>query len=236
LKLPTNKILLVCSALLTFIFSGVSGIASPTLTIGQGTGDQTTTGAVPVSLSSEDPIVAIQFDVQFDDTLLEAGPVLLSSLLTNQVVVSAQPTNGTQRVVIYSLNNAPLPNGVLLNLQFLGGFFAQNGNVGLTPANVIVANAAAQRVGPVTLNAGSFSISSSPVAEFISANIQNGSVELQLMGKVGDTFVLQASADLIGWLPLSRNNIPSSGVLKFIDSAVPANRARFYRAQQQQTP
>jgi hypothetical protein len=236
LKLPTKKVRKICFALLLFIFSGVDNIASPTLTIGQGTGDQNTSGLVPVSFSDEDPIVAMQFDVQFDDTLLEVRPVLLQTLSTNQIVISGQPANGVQRVVIYSLNNAPLPNGVLLNLQFRAGFFAQNGTAALTPANVILANAAAQRLGPVTLNSGSFLISSVAVAEFVSASIQNGSVELQLMGKVGDTFVLQTSADLIGWSSISTNNIPSGGVLKFIDSGVAPNRARFYRAQQQQTP
>ena len=234
MKLTIKKVVIVCSALLTFIFSGGNCLASVTLTIGQGTGDQTRTGLVPVSFSSDDPAVAIQFDVQFDDTLVVTGPVLLQSLTTNQVVVSGQPTNGVQRVVIYSLNNTPLPNGVLLNLQLLAGFFAQDGSASLTPTNVIVANAAAQRLAPVILNPGSFLISSAPAAQFVSAGIQNGTLELELMGKVGDTFVLQTSIDLIGWAPLYTNKIPDGGVLRFSDSRVVTNPARFYRAQQQQ--
>ena len=56
----------------------------------------------------------------------------------------------------------------------------------------------------------------------------NGLVQLKLFGSVGNTYVLQASTNLLYWQPTSTNAIPPSGVALWSESAINHSR-RFYR-------
>ncbi len=201
--------------------------AGPQLAIGTGAGD--TTSIVPVTFTSDVPSVAVQFDVLFDAARLVSGPALPVGAYPNQQVVSSEPVPGTRRVVVYSANNAVIPNGVVVNLQFTPISQSADGPVALTAANVLVANAAAGSVKPVQTAPGTFTIGA--VARFSSVSVTPaGLVQLELTGPPGRTFALQKSADLLQWSAVSTNPIPAGGVVTLGDPTAVASQVRFYRA------
>jgi hypothetical protein len=58
----------------------------------------------------------------------------------------------------------------------------------------------------------------------------NGVVNAQLSGVAGQTYIIQASADLIHWLSISTNIADTNGIVSLIDSNSAAYPSRFYRA------
>jgi uncharacterized repeat protein (TIGR01451 family) len=58
----------------------------------------------------------------------------------------------------------------------------------------------------------------------------NQTFQITLTGQAGLTYVLQASADLTAWTPISTNTAPESGVIKITDSDASGYVHRFYRA------
>jgi len=56
-----------------------------------------------------------------------------------------------------------------------------------------------------------------------------GPVQFTLSGAAGRTYVVQASTDMINWVPILTNSTPASGLLQFIDSKATNYPARFYR-------
>lgn len=58
----------------------------------------------------------------------------------------------------------------------------------------------------------------------------NGTITARLAGVAGQTYVIQASTDLIHWLVLSTNIADSLGIVSLIDSNAIAFPSRFYRA------
>lgn len=62
-------------------------------------------------------------------------------------------------------------------------------------------------------------------------NFHGGNVGAQIAGVSGQTYIIEASADLIHWLPLSTNVADTNGIVSLIDSnAVAFFPSRFYRA------
>jgi hypothetical protein len=57
----------------------------------------------------------------------------------------------------------------------------------------------------------------------------NGSFSLETAGVVGGTYTIEASSDLINWLPLFTNTAPN-GYIDFTDTNASAWNYRFYRA------
>ncbi|MDB6111083.1 MAG: hypothetical protein JWR69_2833, partial [Pedosphaera sp.] len=66
---------------------------------------------------------------------------------------------------------------------------------------------------------------------FSSGHFTNGVLSLQLSGMPGRSYVLQASTDLVNWVPLS-TNVPPATVLNLIDPSATNFPSRFYRALQ----
>jgi hypothetical protein len=64
----------------------------------------------------------------------------------------------------------------------------------------------------------------------LSATVSStGTPRIQLQGRVGQTYVLEASSDLTSWKPISTNTV-TSGNLFIEDREVSGLNARFYRA------
>ena len=60
--------------------------------------------------------------------------------------------------------------------------------------------------------------------------LANGIVTAQLSGVTGQTYVIEASADLIHWTAISTNVADANGIVSLIDSNAVAFPSRFYRA------
>ncbi|MCX8090587.1 MAG: proprotein convertase P-domain-containing protein, partial [Verrucomicrobiae bacterium] len=60
--------------------------------------------------------------------------------------------------------------------------------------------------------------------------VTNGQVQATLSGEPGQTYVIEASTNLLNWTPLVTNTLPGSGTAKFNDLTAPAFGHRFYRA------
>ena len=58
----------------------------------------------------------------------------------------------------------------------------------------------------------------------------NGVVTASLSGTAGQTYVIEASADLIHWQALSTNIADAAGIVSLVDSNAMAFPSRFYRA------
>ena len=57
----------------------------------------------------------------------------------------------------------------------------------------------------------------------------DGKVQLQLLGKPGGVYVVQATTDLTNWVSLSTNTATLTGLLSVADSQAASFRQRFYR-------
>jgi hypothetical protein len=64
----------------------------------------------------------------------------------------------------------------------------------------------------------------------ISANLLSGNrVQIEVQGKFYQYYVIEASSNLLNWVPISTNR-SANGVIDFEDPAFNANSKRFYRA------
>ncbi len=60
--------------------------------------------------------------------------------------------------------------------------------------------------------------------------VVNGLVQFTLNGPEGGIYIVQASQDLLTWMPISTNTIPAEGFAPVADRAQSSRLARFYRA------
>ena len=219
----------LAAALLLIGLAAPRGFAGPLLSIGVGTGSAGGTVAVPVSLSGAASAVAAQFEVAFDPTKLSVGTPSVAPSVPGHLVFG-QPTNGTVRVVIYSLANAPITNGVLINLPFTVAAKAGSGRFALELRNGMLADANAARLAPVQLASGSITVVASGAPSLSSlARSTSGLVTFLLTGTSEQNYVIQASTNLVNWVPVS-TNVTLGGTAQVTDSSAGAFRARFYRA------
>lgn len=63
-----------------------------------------------------------------------------------------------------------------------------------------------------------------------SSNAGNGGFQFQLIGPVGNQYVIMASTNLTTWIPIATNVIPGSGILSITDPFATNYNRRFYRA------
>jgi hypothetical protein len=60
--------------------------------------------------------------------------------------------------------------------------------------------------------------------------VSNGLAQFTLNGPQGGSYIVQASQDLLTWMPISTNTIPAGGFTPVAYPADPSQRAQFYRA------
>jgi hypothetical protein len=63
--------------------------------------------------------------------------------------------------------------------------------------------------------------------------LANGAFAFTLVGLGNATYVVQASADLASWTPISTNGLPAEGRLRITDTEATAHPHRYYRAVRQ---
>jgi len=166
-------------------------------------------------------VVGIQAEIVFDAARVSSGAAIRSTTVGDFVVRSSQPTAGVRRVLIYSPSLQPLTNGTLAVLSFTvsAGTYREVLRLGLT--NVMVVNTTPSAVD--STNVPGF-IAIGPI--FIDAE-QNANFFLDV--QADRTYTIEASTNLVNWVPLS-TNFAAGPVLDYTDTNASQFSQRFYRA------
>src|SRR6185369_15973479 len=108
--------------------------------------------------------------------------------------------SGTRRLLIYSMNNAPLTPGALANFPFSVSTGTQGGSFSLLLTNVLLANAAA---GPVASSVISGSITLGLLNPVVAR--LDGNVDVFLTAGPSQPYILQASTNFVQWVNIFTN-------------------------------
>jgi len=108
---------------------------------------------------------------------------------------------------------------------------AQNSPLGALPVSVravFLSNIQAHAVSPLTLTPGTVTVTAGGGAKFQSVVLAlDGTLQLQLSGTPGKSYILQSSADLRSWSAIS-TNVALNGTAKITQQINSAHS--FYRA------
>lgn len=210
--------LLACCAL-------TCAFAQNTVAVGSSPGYPNVTVQVPVVLRNADEVVAAQFDVAYNSTKVSAdlGRGLISRT-SNHVVRVRQISPGVQRVLIYSLTNSAIvrSNGGLVQIPFT---LAANEFVGsgpIVPTNAFALHGDGTSVVPLDLLPGSV------FARLINRR-PDGIVDYFLPTIVDETYLIQASTNLVDWVNIS-TNLALSSFTQLVDADGASHPYRFYRS------
>jgi hypothetical protein len=190
--------------------------ASPSLSVGLAVGTPGTTVQVAVHYTTDTNAAALQFDLIYDPAYLTSGEPVRGDALSEHLVASSEPSPGVRRVLIFSMSNTPITNGVLAYVPFTIRTNTPDHDEPMTLSNVVVANLEADVIPAYTTN-GVLAVATQP--RFTSIRPAAGSaMHLELVGPPGRRFLIQGSRSLAQpiWAPLY-SNVASSGVLKFDD-------------------
>jgi hypothetical protein len=182
---------------------------------------------VPVSLrygtNEARDVVALQADVLFDASGVSDAAPTSGPLLSQHLLASSQPAVGTRRLLVYSLANATLTNGVVANIPFTVGP-GEDRNFPLTLANVILVRADASQVFATNVN-GYLAVSQVFIAPDGRAdgflNVSSNDVE--------QCYVIQATTNFVNWVNVQTNSA-TGNLLEFADPTAGGHPYRFYRA------
>ena len=71
--------------------------------------------------------------------------------------------------------------------------------------------------------------SNPPNGKLSVSSLKGGQLQFTLAGASGQTYVVQASTNLVDWVPIYTNVAPASGLLQFVDPGTTNYPSRFYR-------
>jgi hypothetical protein len=152
-------------------------------------------------------------------TPAEPPPILApaAGLYTNSVELSLQAPDANAAIYYTLDGSAPTTNSLLYNGPF-----------NLSQSAVLMANAIeAGYVNSVTVS-GVFTLVH-PQSTFFSAGFwANGWFQTQFSGTAGQTYILQASSDLVNWVSIS-TNAPNASPFLWIDPNAANFPHRYYR-------
>jgi hypothetical protein len=179
---------------------------------------------VPVTLHATNDLAGLQCDVLFDASRLSCtnAPVLVSGP-AGVVLDGAMIQAGQYRLLAYSPTGAALTNDIICTITFSALTNAPNGQAQLGSGNVIFGNTNAATVTG-TVNPGLILVGDS-------FGFVPGGGRVQFRGDEGSNYVIQASADLTAWTPISTNAVTEGLVWKVDTNALVLSK-RFYRSEQ----
>jgi uncharacterized repeat protein (TIGR01451 family) len=179
-------------------------------------------------------------DFTYTLTVTNGGPGAASGVVVtdtlpaglNYVSASAPPTIlSLGGPVMLNFGNIPAGGSSSATLTVhaaVAGFYTNLVSVTGNEADLALANNSAQIA--------------TGVATFIPASLgsvtvhTNGSFTLILTGQPGQTYIVQASTNLVNWVPVNTNSASVIGKFQFTDSNVSSFKQRFYRAIRQSAP
>ncbi len=185
---------------------------------------------VPLTFQSDADPVAAQVDIHYDAERLVPGFANSGSPGAFPTVISAVLSPGVVRVVLYSIENFPLPDGRVAVMPFRVLQGAPEGPSEITVSQAIVADESATRLTPVNTASGAVIVRAdrAPMLQMpvVSAS---GQVVLTVEGTAGLTYTIQVSSDLVQWTDLA-SGVAADGILTHADTLAPGQSPRFYRA------
>jgi hypothetical protein len=167
--------------------------------------------------------------VQFDGGKLASTGIGGGNALLDHAVFVNALGNGTNRVLVYSLSNAALSNGVLAQLYFAIASNAPLGTTAITFTNGLLANAAGQAVNGASYVPGSLTITTGAARLGGITRGTGGLIQFEITGSPNASYVIEASTNLIQWLPI-RTNTAVNGLIQLQDADSSVFPLRFYRA------
>ena len=200
------------------------------VSVGSVNGLRGTTVQVPIRFAGEGGFAtAIQFQIDYDATTLVSGNTVAGPAAARHQVDSAESVAGARQVVVYSLQNVLLPDGIVATIPFTIPSSALPGKVTVTVGNGIFSDAAGNAVTPEHYSPGTIEINSQPppILDSVSVNT-DGTVQFNISGVPGP-YLVDASTDLTTWTTISTNQIVI-GHVTFKDPTAPAFHYRYYRA------
>ena len=198
--------------------------AQASLNVGVAPGFPGATVSVPVTLRQPSGrVVAAQFDLAFDASKVSALAALRGEGLTNHVIRSRQIAPGVERVLIYSVANAPVTptNVTMANVPFAVSPTEYVGSGPLLPGNVLLAQADASPLEPVNLGSGTIFVRAVNL-------LPGGEAQFFLPATPNQRYAIQATTNFVNWLNISTNTATSS-FLDLLDVDAARYPYRFYR-------
>lgn len=203
--------------------------ATPAVSLGSGSGLPGSTTPLPGQISTAAGVVALQYDVLYEGGQLAATAVTPGNALLGHTLHLSRLSDRSSRVVIYSLSNLSLQDGILANLYFAIASNAPVGTVAITLTNGILADATAKAIAPVSYLPGTFTIRAGPARLGEITRSVDGLVRFDLVGSYNGEYQVETSTDLVNWQVLGVGTA-TGGLLQWLDSTAKANPSRFYRA------
>ncbi len=206
-------------------------------------------GSYPITLG-KGSLTSVNYRLSFTNGVLTVTPASTSALISTTLNPAL-----TNQNITFAAKVSPLAATVLPTVGVIQ--FKCNGTNKLGSAVSVASGAANMTVMAASLGqnnavitaeysdpAGNFSPSTNSLTQTIvvvtappppsklslAPSFVNGIVAAQLSGVAGQTYVVEASADLVHWIPLSTNIADTTGIVSLVDSNAAAYPSRFYRA------
>jgi len=158
----------LCLAALLLAIPGATAAQAPVaaFSVGSGSGLPGATNIpVSVSLDSQDgaQVVALNFDLTFESSRVEVSTVEIGSAAASagKVLSFSRPSAGRVRVIVFAINQTPIPDGAVAVVRFNVLPGASPGTFDLALAAVSASDSDGQGV-EVDLSNGSFTVTAPP--------------------------------------------------------------------------
>ena len=240
---------------LTAIYSGFVGGESLTNSDLTGSPMLTTTaktnssvGSYPITIT-KGSLVSADYSLKFTNGVLTVTKADTAALLSTTLNPALTNQNITFAAKVNPLGAAVLPpTGVI---QFKSNGTNKLGNsvsvssgmayltvlaVSLGQANTVITAEYSDPAGNFNSSTNSLTqnivtvVAPPPSKLSLAPSFANGNVTAQITGVAGQTYVIQASADLIHWISISTNIADAAGAISLVDTNAVAFPSRFYRA------
>jgi hypothetical protein len=188
------------------------------LWLGSTAGAPGSTVQVPVYYSSDTNAVSLQFDLPYGSADLTSLEPVAGNALADHLVASSEPGRGVRRVIIFSLSNTPIADGVLVYMPYIISAASVDHNEFLGLTGIIVVSAAAETIPNDAPGNGVLTISPSPAASGASAS--NGGVRVVFGGTSGRAYDIEVSDDAGATWDVMATAIASNGAVAIEDQSV----------------
>ena len=219
------------SGKLTFavaLLSPLLSCASPALSVISTNGTPGSTVLVAVNYTTDTNTPSLQFYLLYNTNDLASGTPVGGDALVDHQLGSSEIQPGARLVLIFSISNTSLTNGVLAYVPLAIATNAPDHDESLMLSNVIVNTVEAPVAAGVSN--GILAIVVPPAFSSI-LQTNGGSIHVQLSGGSNRNYVISAATNLESpqWIVLS-TNLATNGVVDWEDTLPADPTTRFYRA------